>query len=330
MRLHNRSDQRKLASGWLIAAVWLALMAYSAPAQSVPASGQPPVFRADTRLVLLHATVVDSKGRLVTNLPKESFKVFENGVEQQLRLFRREDVPVSMGLIVDNSGSMRAKRRQVEAASLGLVKASNREDEVLIVNFNDDAYLDVPFTNDIKKMQDGLTRIDSRGGTAMRDAISMCIDEMKAKAKRDKKVLFVVTDGNDNTSNITLEKLLQRAHESEILIYAIGLLNEEDKREAKRAKRSLDALTTASGGLTYYPKEVADVEALALQVAHEIRNQYILAYSPADQALDGSFRQIRVTVSGPNRPVVRTRSGYYATPELPRKSAPAARPGSSD
>jgi VWFA-related protein len=305
-------------------------MAYSAPAQSVPASGQTPVFRADTRLVLLHATVVDSKGRLVTNLPKESFKVYENGVEQQLRLFRREDVPVSMGLIVDNSGSMRPKRSQVEAASLGLVKASNREDEVLIVNFNDDAYLDVPFTNDIKKMQDGLTRIDSRGGTAMRDAISMCIDEMRAKAKRDKKVLFVVTDGNDNTSNITLEKLLQRAHESEILIYAIGLLNEEDKREAKRAKRSLDALTTASGGLTYYPKELADVEALALQVAHEIRNQYILAYSPADQALDGSFRQIRVTVSGPNRPVVRTRSGYYATPELPRKSAPAARPGSSD
>jgi VWFA-related protein len=303
-------------------------MAYSAPAQSVPASGQTPVFRADTRLVLLHATVVDSKGRLVTNLPKESFKVYENGVEQQLRLFRREDVPVSMGLIVDNSGSMRPKRSQVEAASLGLVKASNREDEVLIVNFNDDAYLDVPFTNDIKKMQDGLTRIDSRGGTAMRDAISMCIDEMRAKAKRDKKVLFVVTDGNDNTSNITLEKLLQRAHESEILIYAIGLLNEEDKREAKRAKRSLDALTTASGGLTYYPKELADVE--ALQVAHEIRNQYILAYSPADQALDGSFRQIRVTVSGPNRPVVRTRSGYYATPELPRKSAPAARPGSSD
>jgi Ca-activated chloride channel family protein len=330
MRLHNRSDQRKLASERLIAALWLALMAYSAPAQSVPASGQTPVFRADTRLVLLHATVVDSKGRLVTNLPKESFKVYENGVEQQLRLFRREDVPVSMGLIVDNSGSMRPKRRQVEAASLGLVKASNREDEVLIVNFNDDAYLDVPFTNDIKKMQDGLTRIDSRGGTAMRDAISMCIDEMRAKAKRDKKVLFVVTDGNDNTSNITLEKLLQRAHESEILIYAIGLLNEEDKREAKRAKRSLDALTTASGGLTYYPKELADVEALALQVAHEIRNQYILAYSPADQALDGSFRQIRVTVSGPNRPVVRTRSGYYATPELPRKSAPAARPGSSD
>jgi Ca-activated chloride channel homolog len=330
MRLHNRSDQRKLVLETLVAAVLMAVMAPSAVAQSAPAGEQTPVFRSDTRLVLLHATVVDNKGRLVTNLPRESFRVFENGVEQKLRLFRREDVPVSMGLIIDNSGSMRDKRRKVEAASLGLVKASNPQDEVLIVNFNDDAYLDVPFTNNIKKMEEGLTRIDSRGGTAMRDAISMSIDEMKAKGKRDKKVLFVVTDGNDNTSNITLEKLLQKAHESEILIYAIGLLNEEDRREAKRAKRALDALTTASGGMSYYPKELAEVEALALEVAHEIRNQYILAYSPGDQALDGSFRPIRVTVSGPNRPVVRTRSGYYATPERPRKSAAAARPGSSD
>jgi VWFA-related protein len=279
----------------------------------------PLVFRADTRLVLLHATVVNNKGQLVTNLPKEAFKVYENGVEQQLRVFRREDVPVSMGLIVDNSGSMRDKRRKVEAAAIGLVKASNPQDQIFIVNFNDDAYLDVPFTNDIKKMEEGLTRIDSRGGTAMRDAISMSIDEMKAKAKKDKKVLFVVTDGNDNTSSITLEKLLQKAHESEVLIYSIGLLNEEERREAKRAKRALDTLTTASGGLAYYPKEPAEVEQLALRVAHEIRNQYILAYSPANQALDGSFRQIRVGVSGPNRPAARTRSGYYATPDRPRR-----------
>jgi Ca-activated chloride channel homolog len=290
---------------------------------------EDPVFRADTRLVVLHASVIDRRGRLVTNLGRDAFKVFENGVEQQIRVFRREDVPVSMGLVVDNSGSMRDKRQKVEAAVLQLVKASNRQDEVFIVNFNDEAFLDTPFTNDIKKLEEGLARIDSRGGTAMRDAISMSIDYVKEAAKKDKKVLLVVTDGNDNTSSITLEKLVQKAQQSEVLIYVIGLLDEEERREAKRAKRAIDALATASGGLPYYPKELLEVEQIALQVAHEIRNQYILAYTPSNETLDGSFRQIRVTVDGPGRPVVRTRTGYYATPGAAGKSAAAARPGSA-
>jgi Ca-activated chloride channel homolog len=299
---------------------WVLLLPIVLPAQ------EDPVFRADTRLVVLHASVVDRKGRLVTNLPQGAFKVFENGVEQQIRVFRREDVPVSMGLIVDNSGSMRDKRQKVEAAALQLVKASNRQDQVFIVNFNDEAFLDTPFTNDIKKLEEGLARIDSRGGTAMRDAISMSIDYVKEAAKKDKKILLVVTDGNDNTSSITLEKLVQKAQQSEVLIYTIGLLDEEERREAKRAKRAMDALTVASGGLPYYPKELAEVEQIALQVAHEIRNQYILAYTPSNEVLDGSFRQIRVTVDGPGRPVVRTRTGYYATPEAAGRTA-SARPG---
>lgn len=281
------------------------------------------VFRAETRLVPLHATVVDKNNKLVTTLPKEAFKVFENNVEQEIRIFRREDVPVSMGLIVDNSGSMRDKRQKVEAAALKLVKESNPNDEVFIVNFNDEAFLDVPFTSDIKKMEEGLTRIDSRGGTAMRDAISMSVDHLREKAKRDKKVLLVVTDGDDNTSGVTLEKLVQKAHDSGVLIYAIGLLGQEERREAKRAQRALEALTKASGGAAYFPKELAEVEKLATDVAHDIRNQYFLAYTPNDPALDGSFRQIRVTANGPNRPVVRTRSGYYATPEPQRKTAAA-------
>ncbi len=277
------------------------------------------VFRSETRLVLLHATVIDKNGRLVTNLSRGAFKVFENNVEQELKIFRREDVPVSLAIVIDNSGSMRDKRQKVEASSLALVKASNPQDEVMIVNFNDEAYEDVPFTGDIKRMEEGLTRIDSRGGTAMRDAISMTIDRVKERGKKDKKILLVITDGNDNTSAITLEKLIQKAQESEIVHYAIGLLSEEERREARRAKRALDALTTATGGLSYYPKEVTEVEKLALDVAHEIRNQYILAYTPHIQVLDGSFRSIRVAVNGPNRPVARTRTGYYATPEPARR-----------
>jgi VWFA-related protein len=274
-----------------------------------------PTFRADTRLVVLHASVMDKSGKLLTNLPRQSFKVLENGVEQQIQRFLREDIPVSMGLVIDNSGSMRDKRQKVEAAALALVKASKRNDEVLIVNFNDDAFLDVPFTNDLQKLEEGLTRIDSRGGTAMRDALSMTIDEVKEKAKRDKKVILVVTDGNDNTSLITLEKLLEKASRSEVLIYCIGLLNEEERREAARAKRALSALAESSGGLAFFPKETSEVEQIALSVANEIRNQFMIAYSPSNQSLDGSFRQVKVTVDAPGKPVVRTRSGYYATPQ---------------
>ena len=272
------------------------------------------VFRTDTRLVVLHATVVDKKGNLVTDLPQSAFTVLENNTQQDIKLFRREDVPVSMGLIIDNSGSMRDKRQKVESAALALVEESNPEDEIFIVNFNDEAYLDVDFTNDVKKMEDGLTRIDSRGGTAMRDALSMSIDHLLENAKKDKKVLLVVTDGNDNTSGTTLEKLVHKAQQSEVLVFTIGLLNEEQKRERKRARRALDALTKASGGLAYYPEEVTSVEEIAIKVAHEIRNQYVIAYSPSNQELDGSYRRIQVKVKGQGKPIARTRSGYYASP----------------
>jgi VWFA-related protein len=275
-----------------------------------------PVFRTDARLVVLHATVVDRHGKLITTLPRSAFHVFEDGHEQQMKIFRREDVPVSMGMVIDNSGSMRVKRRRVEDAAMALVKASNPQDEVCIVNFNDEAYLDVDFTSDIRKLEEGVARIDSRGGTAMRDAIDLSMEHLKAKAKKDKKVIVVVTDGNDNTSEITLEKLVQKAQQSEVLIYTIGLLNEEEPREARKAKRALDTITQATGGEAYYPKQVDDVGQFTLHVAQDIRNQYILAYSPSNEALDGGFRQIKVSVNAANRPTVRTRTGYYATPEL--------------
>jgi VWFA-related protein len=289
---------------------------------------EDPVFRSDTRLVVLHATVIDKDGKLVTDLPRDAFTVYENNTVQPMKIFRREDVPVSMGLIVDNSGSMRNKRSKVAAAALALVKASNPQDEIFIVNFNDDAYLDVPFTNDVKRLEEGLTRIDSRGGTGMRDAITMSMDYLKEKGKRDKKVLLVVTDGDDTSSSPsnTIEKLIAKAQQNEALIYAIGLLSEEDRRAAKRAQRALNGLTSASGGQSYFPEDLSNVDQIATQVAHEIRNQYVIAYSPSIQALDGSYRQIKVSVKGPGRPTVRTRSGYYATPGevAPRTSAPAS------
>lgn len=273
---------------------------------------EDPVFRSDTRLVVLHATVVDSKGKIVTDLLRPAFRVFENNVEQPIKIFRREDVPISLGVIVDNSGSMRLRRNKVETAALQLVKASNRQDEVFVVNFNDDAFLDVDFTGDVKKMQDGLTRIDARGGTAMYDAISMSIDHVKAKGKRDKKVLMLITDGADTASKTSLEKLISQSHTTDAVIHAIALLDDEIPREAKKAKRALETITKATGGLCFFPKTLEEVDALALEVAHDIRNQYVIGYSPLIQELDGTFRAIKVTASGPNRPTVRTRSGYYA------------------
>jgi VWFA-related protein len=302
----------------------VALLAAGLAFAQAPVPDPGAVFRSDTRLVVLHTTVVDRNGKFVTNLPRSAFKVFEDGVEQQLKIFRREDVPVAMGIVIDNSGSMRDKRRKVEDAAMALVKASNPQDEVFIVNFNDEAFLDVDFTSDLAKLQEGVARIDSRGGTAMRDAIESSADHLKAKAKLDKKVLVVVTDGNDNTSEVTLERLVQKLQQQEILVYTIGLLNEEERREANRARRALNAIATATGGMAFYPSQVDDVGKFTLQVAHDIRNQYILAYSPLKQELDGSFRQIKVAVNGPNRPSARTRTGYYATPEAPH--APARRP----
>jgi Ca-activated chloride channel family protein len=243
-----------------------------------------------------------------------------------LKVFKREDVPVSLGLIIDDSGSMRTKRERVEAAAMTLVKESNPQDEVFIVNFNDEPYLDVPFTNDPKKMEQGLTRIDSRGGTAMRDAIDLSMNYLKSDGKKDKKALLVITDGNDNASNMSLERIVQKAQQWEVLVYAVGLLADEEKREASKAKRDLKALTNATGGLVYYPASVSDVRELCETIARDIRNQYTLAYTP-QVADDGTYRTIKVTVNGQSGYTVRTRSGYYARRET-QKVGPEPKPGS--
>jgi VWFA-related protein len=305
---------------WLGAAVTLGVITFAiAQQKDQPKKDQQPIttFSSDTRLVVCNTTVIDKTGHLITNLTKDQFVVTENGEPQVITQFKREDVPVSMGLIIDNSGSMRDKRAKVEAASLALVKDSNPEDEVFVVNFNDEAFLDLPhgkdFTSDIKDMEEALTRIDSRGGTAMRDAIRMSIDHLKEKAHKDKHVLVVVTDGNDNSSVITLENLVKAAQQSETLIYGVGLLGDEERREAARATRALKSLGEATGGAVFFPKDLSEVDKIAHQVAHDIRNQYTIGYSASNTAMDGTYRQIKIVVKAPGNPTVRTRSGYYAT-----------------
>ncbi len=314
----NKNVSVFLAAGALSIAA-LALQAQQQQGKKPEHTQEDTIFKVDTRLVVCNTTVVDKNGHLVTDLKQNNFTVTENGVPQTISVFKREDVPVSMGLVIDNSGSMRDKRAKVAAAALALVKDSNKDDEVFVVNFNDDAFLDLPhnkdFTNDVSEMEEALSRIDSRGGTAMRDAIRMSVEHLRDKGHKSKKVLVVVTDGNDNSSVINLENLVKSAQQSEVLIYAVGLLSDEEKREAARAKKDLTVLTEATGGEPFFPKEISEVDRIAHQVAHDIRSQYTIEYSPTNTAMDGTYRKIQISVNAPGKLQVRTRSGYYATPD---------------
>ena len=318
MLRHNKRTGLRLVACGLWIAFSAAAQAPKAPKAAAPTQGPKPevggfIFRAETRLVVLHATVLDKSNHFVTNLPESAFKVYENTAEQTLKVFKREDVPVSVGIVVDNSGSMRDKRDKVNAAALAFVKASNPQDEVFIVNFNDEAFLDQDFTNKQELLQDALKKIDQRGGTAFYDALSMSLDWMREKAKRDKKVILLITDGEDNASQMTFEKLLRKGHESDVALFSVGLLNEEERRAQRRTKRALGNLAEATGGAAFFPKDLSEVDDIAHRVAQDIRNQYTLGYTPTNQAEDGSFRQVKVVLIGPGRNyTVRTRSGYYA------------------
>ncbi len=270
----------------------------------------------NVNLVVLHTSVLDDRGKFVEGLTQDNFRVYEDKVEQKLSIFKREDIPVSMGLVIDNSGSMRDKRPRVNEAALTLVQSSNPQDEAFVVNFNDDFYLDLDkdFTNSIPELKEALERIDARGSTALYDAIIGSLDHLK-KGNKEKKVLLIVTDGEDNTSRNSLEKTVREIQKTDTVIYTIGLLGQESKKSAKTAKKALIAIAQASGGVAYFPENVEDVHAICEQVAHDIRHQYTLAYYPSNSARDGSFRTVHVDVippRGQGKLVARTRNGYYA------------------
>ena len=279
-------------------------------ALAAQAAGQPPAFRAETRLVVVHATVRNARGELVTTLERGAFTVYENNKRQPITLFRRDDIPVSIGLLIDNSGSMRALRSKVETAALALVRASNPQDEVFVLNFNDKARVDVPFTSDVGVLEAGIARVDSIGGTAMRDAIALGQTYLAEHGTRDRKAILVITDGIDNASLVTRDRIEKQAAERDTVIFAVGLFGSGDR--AKDGRHELDRFAERTGGTAFYPAGVEDIGSVALEIARQIRNQYTIAYAPTNQALDGTYRTIRVTVSAPERLSVRTRAGYLA------------------
>ena len=285
--------------------------AVTSPQQS-PGEAGTLVIRKDVDEVLLHATVVDDKQHIVTNLDRNAFSVFEDGRPQTIISFHHEDIPVAMGIVIDNSGSMREKRTKVNQAALNLVRASNAQDEVFVVNFNDEYYLDQDFTNDLLKLKEALEKIDAKGGTALYDALEASAANFK-NARLERKVLFVVTDGEDNASRDNLEQAVKRLQqENGPSVYAIGILGDEE--HPKRARRALEIIAQRTGGLAFFPTTLDQVDEISRQVAHDIRNQYTIGYKPTNPRASGGFRTIRVEAkaNGHSKMVVRTKSGYYA------------------
>ena len=291
------------AAGIVIVIAWSLASGLAAP--------QPPTFHTETRLVVLHATVQNRFGGLVTNLDRGSFRVFENGRRQPITLFRRDDVPVSIGIVIDNSGSMRPLRSGVEAAALAFVRASNPMDDVFVLNFADKPRVDVPMTTDLPVLEAGVARVDAIGGTAMRDAVLTAETYLHEHASHDRRVLLVITDGKDNASRASHSQLRRAVELSETAIFAVGLFAGEQSA-ARTARDELDEMTELTGGIAYYPPSADRVDAVVLDIARQVRNEYTIAYTPAKQALDGSYRAVQVEVAGLPGSKVRTRRGYWA------------------
>ena len=277
--------------------------------------------------VILNATVLEGT-QLVQTLKEDNFQVFEDGVKQRIISFQHSDLPVSIALVVDNSGSMSKKRPAVNKSAVDLVEASNPQDEAFVVNFSDEAYIDQDFTSNVAKLRDGLSHIESRGGTALYDAVVASADKLVADAKRPKQVLVIITDGEDNASTLTLDQTIRRVQElSGPVIYCVGLLfgDEMSRSEVRHARRALELLSSETGGIAFFPKSIEQVDEIAAEVARDIRSQYTIGYhstKPYTQQ-PGAFRKIQVTAEaqGIGKMTVRTRTGYFPSTRAPKKSS---------
>jgi VWFA-related protein len=274
--------------------------------------------RTDVELVLLDVSVKDSRGGFVSGLPKDNFKIFENKVEQDISIFQAQDVPVTVGLVVDNSQSVRPKRNEIVTAALTLVKNSNPQDEVFIVNFNDQVLKGLPrgveFTDDHAILRDALLVNPAQGRTALYDGLMDALDHIE-KGRLDKKTLIVMADGGDNMSETTEEGIIRRVEESVATIYTVGIFNPDDK---DKNPGFLKHLAEISGGEYFRPRNIEDLVGVCEKIARDIRNRYTLGYTPKNLAFDGKVRKLRVLATNPGdgRPLeVRTRTQYH-TPSL--------------
>jgi len=269
------------------------------------------VFKKQVNEVVLHATVVDARGELQTHLDQSAFSVFEDDVPQVITSFRRQDVPVAIGVVVDNSGSMRDKRAQVNQAVMNLIRASNPDDEVFVVNFSSNPYLDQDFTSDPNLLEHALHQASMKGSTALYDAVVASDRHLKNNPRLDKKVLLVITDGRDNMSRSTLQEAQRDLQqENGPTLYAIGLMSSETQASSRDA---LQRLAEATGGAAFFPDNLDQVSDITRALAHDIRSQYILAYRPHVPDPNANYHPIRVEahIQGAPPMIVHTRKGIY-------------------
>jgi Mg-chelatase subunit ChlD len=268
------------------------------------------VFKKQVQEVFLHATVVDEAGRLVTNLDRSAFTVFQNGQPETITSFRREDIPVAIGIVIDNSGSMRDKRGRVNEAVLNLIRASNPQDQVFVVNFGQTPYLDQDFTSDVNLLQTALHQTSSRGSTALYDAVVASNVHLRNNPRLEKKILLVITDGQDNMSRETLQDAMRKLQSNKgATLYAIGITDQGMTRSGREALQNLAAST---GGVAFFPQSSEEVNDITRAIAHDIRSQYTIAYNPGG-AIGKGYQTIHVEArgAGHTRLTVRTRNGYY-------------------
>jgi Ca-activated chloride channel homolog len=280
-------------------------------ANSANDQGTMFVFKKEVEEIILHATVVDDQRRPVPSLERSAFAVFVNGVSQPITSFRHQDVPVAMGIIIDNSGSMRDKRDEVNRAVMNLIRASNPQDEIFVVNFSQNYYLDQDFTSDTKLLETALHQVSATGSTALYDAIVASAVHLMNHPQPDKKVLLVITDGQDNMSQETLEEASRRLQQSNgPTLYAVGLTGSGLQN---RGREALQRLAQNTGGVAYFPASLDQVGDVTRTVAHDIRSQYMITYKPQNQSKKPNEQAVHVAAhaAGYGKLTVSSRSGQH-------------------
>jgi Ca-activated chloride channel family protein len=318
-------EERACQLRWLVALlILIAPLIFAWGQESFSSQSRPSddyTISVNVNMVVLRATAQDHKGVLVSGLGKDDFQVYEDGVLQQIKHFSHEDIPVTVGLVIDNSGSMRPKRGDVIAAALSFARSSNPQDQMFVVNFNEKVSFglpdNIPFTNHVAELEVALSRIAATGETALYDAVAAALEHLK-KGSCDKKVLVVISDGGDNASKHKLTEIMALVGQPDAIIYTIGIFDEQD---GDRNPGVLKRLAKDTGGEAFLPESLKDVAPICERIAHDIRNQYTIAYVPTNRKQDGTYRviQVKTTVPGRGRLLVRTRTGYFA----PSKSQPS-------
>lgn len=290
----------------------------------VPGLGAQADFKVDVNLVTLNVTVADHNGKSIHDLPQDAFRVYEDGTPQQIRLFRHEDIPVAVGLVVDNSGSMRRKVPDVIAAATEFARLSNPQDQMFVVNFNEHVSLGLPegepFVSDPNELKAALEQIRAKGQTALYDAIARAFEHI-GKSPLEKKVVIVLSDGGDNVSRTGFPQVLTMLEESNVIVYTVGLFDDYD---TDRNPGVLKRLARMSGGEAFFPTEIPDVMEVLQAVSRDIRSQYTIGYVPSNRSRDGTYRSVNVKLvaSHANRWLARTRAGYVALPPASAISPP--------